>query len=80
MFISQFLSFAKMAARSLKDQDRLDGASNFGIWKARMLFLLDEHGLKEFMTTFEVVPANPIQFHDNRKDMAKAKRMVLDGV
>jgi len=29
---------------SLRYQDRLDEASNFAIWKAKMLFLLDEHG------------------------------------
>lgn len=40
-----------MVAASLIDQDRRDEASNFGVSKARMQFLLDEHGLKEFVTT-----------------------------
>ena len=45
-----------------------------------MLFLLDEHGLKEFMTIVLVEPTNPIQYLDYKKDMAKAKRMILDGL
>lgn len=52
-----------MATAKLKDQDRLDEASKFGVWKARMQFLLDEHGLETF-----------------KKEMAKTKRMVLDGI
>lgn len=69
-----------MAAVGLRDQDKLDGTSNFGIWKARMQFLLDKHGLKEFVTTLVVELTYPIQFHEHKKDMAKATRMVLDGV
>lgn len=69
-----------MVTTGLRDQDSLDGASNFSIWKAMMLFLLDEHGLKEFSTKIIVVPTNPIQFHEYMRDNTKAKRMILDGV
>lgn len=32
----------------LSDQDRLDGASNFVIWKARTLAILDKHRIKDY--------------------------------
>lgn len=69
-----------MATTGLEDQDRLDGASNFGVSKAKMLFLLDEHGLKELVTTVVAKLIDPIQYIDYKKDMAKAKRMVTDKV
>lgn len=48
-----------MALTELRDQNKLDGASNFGVWKAEIQFILDEHGLKEFVTTI-VAPTKPI--------------------
>lgn len=69
-----------MVTACLRDHNRLDRASNFGVWKAKMQFLLDEHGLKEFVTTVIVVPIDHIHLHKYKKNMAKAKRMVLDGV
>lgn len=38
-----------MTTVGLWDQDRLDGASNYVIRKARMSFLLDEYGLKPYI-------------------------------
>lgn len=69
-----------MATTGLRDRDRLNGASNFGIRKAKMQFLLDEHDLKEFVTNVMSKPADPQQLATFKKEMAKAKRMVLDGV
>lgn len=48
-----------MAASGLRDQDRLDGASNYVIWKARMSCLLDEHFLKVYVDSVVVEPADP---------------------
>jgi len=45
-----------MASVGIRDWDRLDGASNYVIWKARMSFLLDEHGLKAYINNVVVVP------------------------
>lgn len=33
----------EMAVNRLRDRDRFDGASNFVIWKARILAVLDQH-------------------------------------
>jgi len=58
MFIFPILSFVEMASMGLQGEDRLDGASNYCIWKAKMYFLLDEHGLKTCVERV-FVPTNP---------------------
>lgn len=60
-----------MATIGLLDQDRIDRASNFCIYKARIEFMLDEHGLKEFMKTILFEPTYPIELHEYKKDMEK---------
>jgi len=69
-----------MATNGLRDQDRLDGASNYVIWKARMSFLLDECALKTCVDSVVAVLANADLLKKYRVEMAKAKRMILDGV
>ena len=39
-----------MASAGLRDQDRLGGALNFGVWKARLSLLLEENGIKNYAT------------------------------
>jgi len=48
-----------METNGLRDHDRLDGASNYVIWKARMTFFLDEHALKTYVDSVVVVLADP---------------------
>lgn len=69
-----------MALARVRHQDRLDGASNFGVWKIRFLLILEEHGLKEFATTHIVGPTSPIMLHEYWKDDAMARCIILDGV
>ena len=45
-----------MASTGLRDQDRLDGAWNFGVWKARISLLLEENGIKDYATAFVAMP------------------------
>lgn len=70
----------EMETSGLRDQDRLDGASNYVIWKERMEFLLDEHSLKTYVDSVVVVPADPNPLKKYRVEMAKTKRMILNGV
>ena len=37
----------KMASSSIKSEDRLEGASNFNAWKARVLNILEESDLDD---------------------------------
>lgn len=69
-----------MASTSLRDQERLDEASNFGVWKAKILLLLEDNGLKEYVTSVIAIPMNPQQLSTYRKEDAKSRRIILDGV
>lgn len=53
---------------------------NYCIWKAMMTFLLDEHGLKTYTERFVAVSTDPQWLESYNNEMAKAKRLILDGV
>jgi len=69
-----------MAIAGLRDQDRLDGASNYIIWKVRMSFLLDDFGLKTYIDAVVAVRTDPNPLKEYKKEMSRAKRLILDGV
>jgi len=69
-----------MATSGLRDQDRLDGASNYVIWKARISCLLDERFLKVYVNSVVFEPTDPDQLNKYKGEMANTKRMILDGV
>lgn len=64
----------------LRDQDRLDRASNFVIWKARILSILDRHRIKAFALRTMVIPIDPANNERYEDAMAKAKCIILDEV
>lgn len=70
----------KIAANGLRDQDRLDGASNYVIWKARIPCLMDEHDLKMYDDSVVAVPGDADPLKKYKAKMVKAKRLILDGV
>lgn len=45
-----------------------------------MSFLLDEYGLKPFIDVVIAIPTDANQLKEYRKEMARAKRLILDGV
>lgn len=45
-----------------------------------MSFLLDEHALKTYVDRVVAVPADAYPLKKYRSEMAKAKRMIFDGV
>ena len=58
-----------MASRGLRDQDRLDGVSNFIIWRARILAVLDEYDIKNHAENILAKPADldPLKkFNENQ--------------
>lgn len=69
-----------MTTVGIRDQDRLDGASNYIIWKVRMSFLLDEFGLKTYIDAVVTIPTDTDQLKGYIKEMARAKHLILDGV
>lgn len=69
-----------MAVNRLMDQDRLDGASYFVIWKARIQAVLDKHRVKDFALKTVAIPVDPAENEKYEDAMARAKCMILDGV
>ena len=58
----------------------MDGASNFVIWKARILTILDKHRIKDYSlkTVVVLVDADPLKKFEEAQ--AKAKCMIMDGM
>ena len=69
-----------MANNGLRDQDRLESASNHVIWKSRIEFLLDEHDLKALIDNAVAEPLDAAHLRQFKKNMARAKQLILDGV
>ena len=64
-----------MVVNRLRDHDRLDGASNFVIWKARILAILDKHRIKDYALKTVAVPVDPNANEKYEEAEAKAKCM-----
>ena len=64
----------------MRDQDSLDVTSNFVVWKARLTLLLEENGIKDYVTTIVVVPIDVTQLVTYKKDDAKERRIILHGI
>ena len=74
------ISDLDLAIVGLRDQVRLEGASNYVIWKSKMSFLLDEFHLKIYANNVVAVPQDVDQLKGYRKEMVKVKQLILDGV
>jgi hypothetical protein len=74
----------RVMATSLRVEDRLDGATNFGAWKERMILLLQENELWDIVentTTHPVVvPTDATLLAAYTKKSIKAKRFILDAI
>lgn len=69
-----------MAMNGLMDQDRLDEASNFVVWKARILSILARHHIKAFALSTATIPVDPADNEKYEEARAKEKCIILDGV
>ena len=69
-----------MGVNGLRDQDRLDRASNFVIWKARILAILDKHNIKDYALKTVAIPVNTVANEKYEEAEAKAKCMILNKV
>jgi hypothetical protein len=43
---------------SVRAEDRLEGATNFNVWKLRITNILQEHDLEQYVTTVVEEPTN----------------------
>jgi hypothetical protein len=69
-----------MVATGLRFEDRLEGASNFVPWKARVTLVLMENGLWEFANTKVTPPMDPKDLAAHELKDVKARRIILDAV
>lgn len=69
-----------MAINGLRDQDKLDGASKFVIWKARIMTVLDKNCIKDYALRMVAIPVDVDPFKKYKEAQGKAKCMILDGV
>ena len=58
----------------------METASNYVIWKSRIEFLLDEHDLKALIDSIVAEPLDVAHLRQFKKNMARAKRLILDDV
>ena len=69
-----------MALHGVRDQDRLDEASNFTVWKARILSVLDRNRVKNFALKEIIIPVNPNDNDKYEEAMARGKCIILERV
>ena len=62
----------------LRFEDKLEGALNFMSWKERVLNLLEENNLNNYVTRFVVEPTDDDGKETYKKNQAKAKRILYD--
>jgi hypothetical protein len=64
----------------LKIEDMLEGATNFQDWKARVLLLLEENELKEYVKVVVATPMDSQELAAHKKKEVKAKQVLLESV
>jgi hypothetical protein len=65
---------------SVKDEDRLKGATNFNVWKLRITNILQEHDLEQYVTKVVEEPTNNAGRATFMKSQEKAKKIIFDNI
>jgi hypothetical protein len=63
---------------SFKAEDRLEGTTNFNVWKLWITNILQEHDLEQYVTTVVEETTNNAGREAFRKSQEKAKRIIFD--
>jgi hypothetical protein len=58
----------------------LDGATNFGSWKAKILFFLDENEIQKYVKEKISEPESDEEKSKHKRNEAKTKRILIDYV
>ena len=69
-----------MASHGLRDQDRLDGLSNFLVWKERILILLEAYNLRDHAKQTLATPTDLDLLQKHKKAIGNPKRLIMDGI
>ena len=65
---------------SVRAEDRLEGATNFNVWKLRITNIFQEHDLEQYVTTVVEEPTNNAGKTTFKKSQAKSKWIIFDTV
>jgi hypothetical protein len=71
---------AEMTSISVNVEDRLEGASNFNIWKVRVLNIVEENDLDSFVASVVEEPNSNAGRASFKKNQTKAKRIIFYSV
>lgn len=63
----------------LRLEDRMDGSTNYSIWKERIVLVLEENDISEFADQTHSPPTDGTLLIAWKKDV-KARRIILDRV
>ena len=66
--------------KGLPVEDRLDGDSNYGSWKPRVLLYLEENEVKDFALTTVPVLDDATQLAAWKRNDVKARKILMDSV
>ena len=69
-----------MTSISVRHEDMLDGVLNISTWKVRIMNILEEHDLDQFVTSELEIPTSAAGRSAFKKNQAKAKRIIFDSV
>jgi len=69
-----------MAFQGLRRDHCLEGASNLVPWKGRIMIVLEDNGVGEFVKQSIPPPQDPQQLTQHTKNDIKARRIILEGV
>jgi hypothetical protein len=73
LYLFLFLFGQVKMVNTLKLEDRLEGETNFWAWKERVLLLLEENDLKEYVEDVVPSPTDPVDLAFHKKREVKAK-------
>ena len=79
-FLQLALGFLVRMVKGFPVEDCLDGASNYGSWKLRVLLYLEENEVKEFALTMVSVPNDVTQLVAWKRNDVKAQKILMDSV
>jgi hypothetical protein len=65
---------------SIRAEDRLEGATDFNVWKLQITNILQEHDLEEYVITVAEEPTNNERRATFRRNQEKTKRIIFDSV
>ena len=70
-------SVSKISSISVRSEDKLEGASNFNVWKLSIMNILQGLELDHFMTTVAKEPTINVGRTAFRRNKSKAKRVIF---